>query len=797
MSIWTLNSYQVYEAPAVAVLFYHNVYEEGKQGGLEMLQRGVRVAGNGNLRLGAAPEQWDVLPKKGERQLGAAGELRVESVYADAGLGYTVRLALEGDGLILRVDLAQALPADLAGKVGFNLELMPGAYAGKAFLMDGQAGVFPRQFNGPMRPVEGGGLEPVELARGKRLTLTPEDPTTRIEIEALEGELILLDGRACAQNGWFVVRGLVREAGGENALAWRITPGVTPGWTREPMIAFSQAGYHPGQRKVAAIELDAHTAEPGEARLVRIDPAGERVVLAKKLELWGEYLCYRYAQFDFSEAREPGLYRLEYEGVRGEAFPIGAEVYQRDVWQPTLEQYFPAQMCHVAVWDVYRLWHGACHLDDAQQAPLQHQHFDSYVQRDSTETDFQPGEHIPGLDVGGWHDAGDYDLAAGSQAHTTHVLALAREAFGVDSDQTTVRQAERLVRMHAPDGVPDIVEQAAHGALNLLSGYRASGHSFIGIIEGSLAQYTQLSETSLITDNQISADDRWAFTHRHTTLEYRVSAALAAASRVLRGWEDALAQECLDTARKAWDYEQSHAPQVAPNCYVGPRHDLAEVLATVELLITTGEEVYRARVLALEERILANLPALGWAAARALPWLKDEGFRARLEEGLRGFAAQVNAEAARNPFGVPFSDETWRKNAPVWGVGWTFLEHAVDLYYLQRAFPALFSRDLVTAIVGYTLGCHPVSNHSLVSGVGAKSLTVAYGINRADWTCQPGGVVSGPALILPNYPELLDPFPWLWQQKEYVMGGAATYIFSVLAVDQLHAEKKGDRAIGD
>ena len=797
MSIWTLNPYQVYEASAVAVLFYHNVYEEGRQGGLEMLQRGVRVAGNGNLRLGPAPDQWDVLPKKGERQVGAAGDLSVEGVYEAAGLGYPVRLAPAGEGLVLRVDVDGALPRDLAGRAGFNLELMPGAFMGKSFFMDGQAGIFPRQFNSGMRPGVGGELEPGELARGKRLTLTPEAPATRIDIVALERELVLLDGRACAQNGWFVVRGLVREAGGENALAWRITPGVTPGWTREPVIAYSQVGYHPGQRKVAAIELDAHTAEPGEARLVRIDLAGERVVLAKILDLWGEYLCYRYAQFDFSEAREPGLYRLEYEGVRGEPFPIAAEVYQRDVWQPTLEQYLPQQMCHVAVWDVYRLWHGACHLDDAQQAPLQHQHFDSYVQRDSTETPFQPGEHIPGLDVGGWHDAGDYDLAAGSQAHTTHVLALAREAFGVDSDQTTVRQAERLVRMHAPDGVPDIVEQAAHGALNLLSGYRACGHSFIGIIEGSLAQYTQLSETSLITDNQVSADDRWAFTHRHTTLEYQVSAALAAASRVLRGWEDALAQECLEWAQKAWSYEQSHDPQVAPNCYVGPRNDLAEVLAAVELLITTGEEAYRARVLALEERILANLPAVGWAAARALPYLRDQGFRARLGVGLRGYAAEVKAEAARNPFGVPYSDETWRKHAPVWGVGWNFLEQAVDFYYLQREFPDLFSPDLITAVVGYILGCPPGSNHSLVSGGGAKSLTVAYGVNRADWAYQPGGVVSGPALILPNYPELLDPFPWLWQQKEYVIGGAATYIFSVLAVDQLYAEKKGDRAIGD
>ncbi len=785
MTTWKLTPFEAYEAPAVAVLFYHNVYEEGKQGGLEIIQRGVRVAGNGNLRLALAPEQWDALPKNGKRRVLAGGGLEVECGYEEQGVRYTVRLTPEGEALRLRVALTGEPPAEWAAQAGFNLELMPGAYMGKAFFIDGAAGVFPRQFNSAMVRNPAGKLEPQPLGRGRSLALTPEDPASRIEIEALRGELTLLDGRAFAQNGWFVVRGL--PEGG--VIEWKLTPAVTPGWVRPPVIGFSQVGYHPNQPKIAAIELDAQVTEPGEARLVRLEPGGERVVLAEKPALWGAYLCYHYARFDFSSVREPGMYRIDYEGQSSAVFPIDERVYRDGVWQPTLEQYIPTQMCHVEVRDVYRVWHGACHLDDAQQAPLNHQHFDSYVQRDTTETPYQPGEHIPALDRGGWHDAGDYDLAAGSQARTAFVLALARETFGVDSDQTTVKQAERLVLMHVPDGVPDLVQQAAHGAENLLSGYRAAGHSFIGIIEGTLAQYIQLGDPCLITDNRVSADDRWVFTHRHTTLEYQVSAALAACSRVLRGWDDPLAEECLLWARRAFEFEQAHEPQVAPNCYVWARYELAEVLAAVELLITTGEEAYRSKLLALEGRILENLPALGWAAARALPWINDEGFSARLRAGLAPYAAQVAAEATANPFGVPYSADSWRRDGAIWGVGWSFLSDAVEFYFLHRAFPDLFKRDWLAAILGYTLGCHPVSNASLVSGVGANSLTIAYGINRADWTYQPGGVVSGPALIRPNYPELLDPFPWLWMQKEYVIGGAATYIFTVLAVDELYGKE--------
>ena len=69
--------------------------------------------------------------------------------------------------------------------------------------------------------------------------------------------------------------------------------------------------------------------------------------------------------------------------------------------------------------------------------------------------------------------------------------------------------------------------------------------------------------------------------------------------------------------------------------------------------------------------------------------------------------------------------------------------------------------------------------------MGAHSATTAYGANRADWSSIPGGVVSGTALIRPDFPELLE-FPFLWQQTEYVMGGGSShYMFLVLAVRQL------------
>jgi hypothetical protein len=79
------------------------------------------------------------------------------------------------------------------------------------------------------------------------------------------------------------------------------------------------------------------------------------------------------------------------------------------------------------------------------------------------------------------------------------------------------------------------------------------------------------------------------------------------------------------------------------------------------------------------------------------------------------------------------------------------------------------------------LGCHPGENTaSFVSGVGAHSLTVAYGTNRDDWSYIPGGVASGTALIRPDLPEL-KVWPYFWQQTEYVIGGG-TVDFMLLAM---------------
>ena len=800
--MWRLNDLEYFEAPGLAVLVFQNFYPEGKQGGIEIIQHGERIATNGDLRLEPTPGQWGELPKVVKREVDAETNLvKVSLSYSKYNLDYVISVKAEDDSIIVSVDLSKPLEENLKGKVGLNLELFPTAYFGKTYHLGETFGIFPRQANGPMVPTENGELQPAPLASGRKISIAPEDPLRRMSIEQLDGgEMQLFDGRNTAQNGWFVIRSLLPLNKTKDAVKWRIKINSVPEWRRKPVIGISQIGYHPYQTKRAVIELDPRTEEISEATLLRVDPEkGLRKVFSSTPKRWGKFLHYIYTIFDFTRVQEPGVYIIRYESESTPPFRISHDVYKDEAWRPTLETYFPVQMCHMRVQDRYRVWHGACHLDDALQAPPGHVHFDGYRQGPTTETPYSANQHIPNLNRGGWHDAGDYDLAAGSQAQTTFLLALAREEFNVDTDQTTVRKDERLVMLHVPDGVPDIVQQVAHGAENLLSGYRAAGHSFSGIISRRLDQYVHLGDAAVMTDNKIydsslepdevsgekssRLDDRWAFTSRDTSLEYKVATALAAASRVLRGYEDDLSRECLETAIKTWEYEQTHPVAKQPSAYVPGNPEVQEIFATVELLITTREERFRQRLIELWPTIEENIHQVGWTVARALPLVKDEKFRKLVEERLKEYRDQLEQELSKNPYHVPF-------RPAIWGIGWNILSFAVGQYYLLKAFPEIFDEEKIFAVVNYILGCHPASNVSLVSGVGTRSLTIAYGFNRADWSYIPGAVASGTALIRPEFPELKDNFPFLWQQTENVIGGSAAYIFCVLATDKLLEEKK-------
>ena len=72
----------------------------------------------------------------------------------------------------------------------------------------------------------------------------------------------------------------------------------------------------------------------------------------------------------------------------------------------------------------------------------------------STDSPFTPGQHIAGINVGGWFDAGDFDLRTQTHSRVITDLVLARENFGLDWDDTTVDESARYVQIRKPDSMP-------------------------------------------------------------------------------------------------------------------------------------------------------------------------------------------------------------------------------------------------------------------------------------------------------------------------------------------------------
>jgi len=853
---------------------YHPVFVDQKNTAMEMILHGQRIATNGDVRLMPTPEQWDLVATlKGRQTDKANNRLTANLAFPAFDLSYTLEVAAEPGGVKVSINLDKPLPQRLVGRAGFNLEFLPSIYMGKAYLVDGtRAGIFPRTPNDPMVKVmplpdepkkayyledwekAKGYTQPLPFAEGKSITLGVDDALARVKVKSDTTDLMLFDGRNRAQNGWFVLRSLIPAGKTTGAIVWHIRPDVIPNWTRPPMIAHSQVGYAPDFSKVAVIELDPKYNGPKTAKVLRLSEDGSyKPVFEGPITPSTPWLRYVYSKFDFTPVRDPGFYVIEYAGQRTAPFPISKDAYA-NVWQDSLDHHLAEQMDHVSVREGYRIWHGASHLDDGRLAPVVGEQFDGWNQATATDGKYKGGDHIPGMNVGGWYDAGDFDLEEPAQLSVIQSLALAYRTFDLKYDELTVDEAAREVEMHRPDGVPDTVEQVKHGALYILAQFHNIGHAIRGTHEPDLRQYTHLGDGASKTDGRIydpnlglnevkgdysgKPDDRWIFSSNNPFFQWNAIAALAASADVLKGWDDALAKDCLETAIKAWNDEKAHptpfpsggwggAPQSAPANGVlaasqwavsgglGGRNGTGSPTTTassattsaptappngfgrggfgvgldwaaaLELTIATnGTEPYKSRLKELFPQIITpqQMDFRGWTAVRALPYL-DASAKDQMREAVKTYMAGLDKQLDATPFGVPPSLGTWGGSGAV-------VDMAIRMYFLHETFPDLVGPEYTLRAANYILGTHPVSSTSYVAGVGTVSKTKTYSNNRADNAYIPGAVIPGYIIIKPDFPECIDDFGFLWFEDEAVVAGSASWVVAGNAADAITKESK-------
>jgi hypothetical protein len=815
-----LNELEYFEKQGVNVLVFSNQYNgmffDEKTAGIELIHHGVRTATGGAVRLQNTPEQWDLIPEVVERKIDKSNScievtLRYESYDFDS----RIKVEPDGNGITIRVYLDKPLPDELKGKAGFNLEFLPASYFEKTYLADGKPGIFPLypSSNTVLNPVnekipqfaghttfedrgKGEFIVPKPLAEGKTLVLAPEDPERCVKIHS-ESEVMLFDGRILAQNGWFVARSLLPDKKTGEVLTWYVEPHAIPAWKRVPVIGFSQVGYLPEQKKVAVIELDKNDAPLKTASLFKVKEDGQIIEkLSRDIETWGRYLRYNYIKFDFSSVNEPGLYFIQYGDQKTNTFPIASDVYDH-IWHPTSDIWFPVQMDHMMVNEAYRVWHGVPFLDDALQAPLHHQHFDGYWMGDTTDTKYKPFDRIPGLTVGGWFDAGDFDIQTGSHCNAVLSLVDTWEKFKPDRDQTYIDYETRYVDIHRPDGKPDILQQIEHGTLNIVAQVKNIGHPVRGIVVPNLHQYHHLGDASTETDNlpynsslkpyqtdgksSGTMDDRWAFTTRNPSLDYYTAAALSAASRVLKGYNDTLSNQCLFYAEKLWN-ENEHYSKKDTSRFLEKFRNNMKILAALQLFITTDDDSYAQR---FNETIWSELDQMGMPgllmALQGYPYM-DQDYRNQLRNYVVRYKKSCDDLNKQNPYGVPIVARGWAGNSDV--IRW-----ATTNYYAHKFFPDIVDSEYVYKGLNYIFGCHPYSNISFVSAVGTRSKKITYGNNRADFSFIAGGVVPGLLILKPDFPENKEDWPFLWGENEVTVGICADYIFLSTAVQQLLGEK--------
>jgi endoglucanase len=847
---------------------YHPVFVDQKNTAMEMILHGQRIATNGDVRLMPTPEQWDLVATlKGRQADKASNTLTANLAYPTFDLSYTLDIAAEPGGVRVSINLKQPLPEKLAGRAGFNLEFLPSVYMDKAYLVDGtKAGIFPRTPEDSMIKVlpladepkkayyledwdkAKGYTQPLPFAVGKTISLGADDAQARISVISDTADLMLYDGRSRAQNGWFVLRSLIPAGKTTGAIVWHIRPDVIPNWTRAPMIAHSQVGYEPGFSKVAVLELDPKFQGPRTAKVLRLTDNGSyKQVFEGPITPSVPWLRYVYSKFDFTAVKDPGLYVIEYANQRTATFPIAKDVYSH-IWQPSLDHHLAVQMDHVSVREAYRVWHGASHLDDARLAPVVGEQFDGWNQATSKDGKYKGGDRIPGMNVGGWYDAGDFDLEEPAQLSVIQSLALGYREFDLKYDELTVNEASREVEMHRPDGVPDAVQQVKHGAIYILAQFHNIGHAIRGTHEPDLRQYTHLGDGASTTDGRIydpklgpnevkgdfsgKPDDRWIFSTSNPFLQWNAVAALAAAADTLKGWDDALAKDCLETAIKAWKDEKAHPTSMPkggwnfeaeeepsgggvlaasqgtvnesaqPSAPAGPAVTPAPTApaassrlaafsvgmdwdAALELTIATnGSEPYKSRLKELFPLVITpeQMEHRGWTAVRALPYL-DANAKAQLHEAVKNYMTGLDPQLAATPFGVPPSLSTWGGSDAV-------VQMAIRMYFLHKAFPDLVAPEYTIRAVNYILGTHPGSSTSYVAGVGTVSKTKTYSNNRGDNAYIPGAVIPGYIIIKPDFPECIDDFGFLWFEHEAVVAGSANWVVAGNAANALTKEVK-------
>ena len=367
-----LNELEYLEMPGLNVMLAHDYYPEGHQGGVGIIQNGLRVATNGDLRLephagpvaaraqgrrarrgpeGRRDQRAARVPRRREEPEGLQSDRLPRPAFRLHGAGAAGRRSPSGSS---STSTRRCRTRGSAASASTS-SCFPGSCSARR--TTGRAvGLFPRQANGP------GALDAASATTSRsrwrpagNSSSRPNRRAQRMTIDDVAGgELELARRPRRAQQRLVRRAGAGAEGRGERCDRVAGHTACHPRLdVRRRSCRSRRSATIPKQPKIAVIELDAHDARRPPVALSarsrrrrpreggRGQPAGLGPLSALPLP----------AASISPRSRKPGMYVVSYGDARIARSRSAPTCSRAHVWQPTLEYFLPVQMCHMRVTD--------------------------------------------------------------------------------------------------------------------------------------------------------------------------------------------------------------------------------------------------------------------------------------------------------------------------------------------------------------------------------------------------------------------------------------------------------------
>lgn len=177
--------------------------------------------------------------------------------------------------------------------------------------------------------------------------------------------------------------------------------------------------------------------------------------------------------------------------------------------------------------------------------------------------------------------------------------------------------------------------------------------------------------------------------------KFRRVAALAAAGRALRGFDDALAGKAANYAKLIWDMNSRSESE-------------GKFDAACQMWFATQNASYGAIVRSTAVKMAV---APGEAGPAVLLYnLMDNGTKKKLDAAVYGYSAALKSASAATPFGTPSLE------------GRRLLEWALDYYDFWKIFPASAEPSVVPACLSAFYGVHSYADEYLLDSMDAGTI---------------------------------------------------------------------------